>query len=275
MAQTGIKSLMCPVCGGKVHMEHKDKANRCEYCGSPVLGPSQNRDCVNHEGILAKEVCHVCGDLVCEDCLQVRVGEYGGKLFTIFNCEKAECQTASSWAKPLNREYQRLTNFDWSDKADNLILRVTGLGAVLMMIFELVFVLVILWLQFFDPWGTAAVSPIDFLIIRGDTVIILSIMGNFLSAILLQTALQVYVHERQLASGMFLFGLLIMEAAFLFYRGLFFNLLSYPGTWIVPLLLTCFSFAVILVFVGSLGAIGVGMKKHNQTIDAKKILGLE
>jgi hypothetical protein len=78
-----------------------------------------------------------------------------------------------------------------------------------------------------------------------------------------------------LASGVFLFGFLVFEAAFLFFRGLFFNLLSYPGTWLIPLLLTSFSFAVILVFVGSLAAIIVGMKKHNQTAAAKETLGLE
>ncbi|TFG07271.1 hypothetical protein EU522_00875 [Candidatus Thorarchaeota archaeon] len=266
--------ILCPVCGGRVVTEHEDKANRCEYCGSPVLGPSQSRDCVNHPGTLAKEVCSVCGDLVCEECMEVRVGQYGGKLFTIINCNKAECQVANSWAKPLNREYQRLTNFDWSDRIDNWVLRVSGLGAVLMMLFELMFVILMLWIQYFTPWGRATPSPIPNIFLVGDTVIILSITGNFLSAVILQTALQVYVHERQLTSGAFLLGLLILETAFLFFRGLYFNLLAFPEAWLIPLLLTCFSFATILVFFGSLAAIGVGIKKHNQTVEAKKALGL-
>ncbi len=274
MSEASVGSIMCPVCGGRVHLDHKDKVNRCEYCASPVLGPSQSRNCTNHKRTLAKEVCHVCGKLICEECMEVRVGEYGGKLFTIVNCEDPQCRLHSDWAKPINREYQKLTNFDWSDKADNVILRVTGLGAVLMMIFELIFVILMLWLQFFDPWGTAVTSPISFIFLRGDTVVIFSIMGNFLSAVILQTGLQVYVHERQLASGVFLLGLLVFEAAFLFFRGLFFNLLSYPGIWLVPLLLTCFSFAVILVFFGSIAAIYVGMKKYNQTATAKETLGL-
>ncbi|MHA2041721.1 MAG: hypothetical protein ACW975_07655, partial [Candidatus Thorarchaeota archaeon] len=120
MTEAVQERLLCPVCGGPVKVDQQDKVNRCEYCASPVLGPSQDRNCVNHPDVLAKEVCHVCGDLVCEDCIQKRVGEYGGKLLTIVNCEKQTCVAESDWAKPLNEEYQKLANMDWADRIDNV-----------------------------------------------------------------------------------------------------------------------------------------------------------
>lgn len=272
---SAVELILCPVCGGRVAVEHLDKVNRCEYCASPVLGPSQSRDCINHPGTLAKASCHVCGDLICEECMQVRIGDYGGKLFTVVHCEKPECKLESAWAKPLNREFQKLTNFDWSDRTDNIILRVTGLGAILMMLFELFFIITMIWIQYFTPWGLADPSPIGFLFLRGDFTVILSILGNVMSAIILQTALQVYVHERQLASGAFLLFFLIVEVVFLLARGLFFNLLSFPQTWLVPFLLVSFGAATLMLFTGSLAAIGVGWKKRGQVEDAKIRLGLE
>ncbi|UCH03631.1 MAG: B-box zinc finger protein [Candidatus Thorarchaeota archaeon] len=272
---SAVEHILCPVCGGRVLVEHSDKVNRCEYCASPVLGPSQSRDCVNHESMLAKASCRVCGDLICEDCMQVRIGDYGGKLFTVVHCEKPECKLESEWAKPLNREFQKLTNFDWSDRTDNVILRVTGLGAILMMLFELFFIIAMIWIQYFTPWGIADPSPIGFIFLRGDLTVILSILGNVMSAIILQTALQVYVHERQLASGAFLLVFLIIEVVFLLARGLFFNLLSFPQAWLVPFLLVSFGAATLMIFTGSLAALGVGWKKRGQVEDAKIRLGLE
>ena len=272
---SAVEHILCPVCGGHVLVEHSDKVNRCEYCSSPVLGPSQSRDCINHSGTLAKASCHVCGDLICEECMQVRIGDYGGKLFTVVHCEKPECQTESVWAKPLNREFQRMTNFDWSDRTDNIILRVTGLGAILLMLFELFFIIAMIWIQYFTPWGLADPSPIGFLFLRGDLTVILSILGNVMSAIILQTALQVYVHDRQLASGVFLLVFLIVEVIFLFARGIVFNLLSVPQTWLLPVLLVSFGVATLMLFIGSLAAIGVGWKKRDQIEDAKIRLGLE
>ena len=105
-------------------------------------------------------------------------------------------------------------------------------------------------------------------------MIILSIMGNLLSALLLQMALQVYVHERQLGSGIILFILLFFEVAFLLTRGFYFNLLSFPSSWFLPFLLGSFLFATILVFVGSLMAIAIGSKKRSQINQAKEKLGL-
>lgn len=263
--------LVCPVCGGKVQVTYSDKVNRCEYCASPILGPDQDRNCVNHPDRLAVEVCHVCGELFCEECIEYRVADYGGKLFTIVNCTKPQCVAESQWAKPLNKEYQRLANMEWADRIDNVILRVTGLGAVLMMIFELVFIISMLYLQYFDPWGAATLPHFIFM---GDIVIVLSILGNLLSAFLLQTSLQVYVHERQLGAGLMLLVLIIVEAAFLIFRGLYFNLRTIPYSWLLMTLFVAFSISVILVFFGALAAIGVGYKKYKQLKRAREALGL-
>jgi hypothetical protein len=266
-----VQYIMCPVCGGRVQIEHNDKVNRCEYCASPVLGTDQSRNCSRHPDRLAIEVCHVCNEMFCEEDIEYRVADYGGKLFTIVNCDKQHCVAESQWAKPLNKEYQQLANMDWSDRIDNVILRITGFGAVLMMIFELVFVLSMIFLQYFT---THALNlPVFFL--PGDIVIVLSILGNLLSAILLQTALQVYIHERQLGSGIVLLILLITEAAFLIGRGLYFNLLINPVAWLLPLLIGAFTFSVILVFMGSLMATAVGYKKHKQFKSARITLGLD
>ncbi len=264
--------ILCPVCGGHVRVEHIDKVNRCEYCASPVLGASQDRNCRNHSDRLAVEVCHVCGELFCDECIEHRVADYGGKLFTIVNCDKPMCISASEWAKPLNKEYQKLANMDWADRIDNVILRVTGLGAIILMVFELFFILSLLYLQYFTSWGYAA---LPFFFYFGDIVIVLSILGNLLSAILLQTALQVYQHERQLGSGIVLLVLLIFESAFLIFRGVYFSLLTNPITWLIPLLFGAFAISVIMVFFGSLLAIGVGGKKYRQLKRARRALGLE
>ncbi len=265
------RRILCPVCGGSVDMKSDDQINRCSYCASPVLGPSQSRDCVNHSGTLAKAVCHVCGDLICEKCLEKRTANYGGKLFTITNCTKRSCKQESSWARPLNPEYLKLTNMDWSDKIDNSILRVSGLGAVLIMVFELIFILSMLYIQYLTPWG---IDNIPFWFFRGDMVIILCIIGNFMSALILQTALQVYVHERQLGAGLMLFLFLILEVALLVYRGLQFNLLSIPNIAYTAILLGAFIFASLLIFVGALLAIRTGNRKNQQLKHARETLGL-
>ncbi len=264
--------ITCPVCGGRVEVKYSDKVNRCEYCGSPVLGPDQGRNCVNHPDRLAVEVCHVCGEIFCEECIEYRVADYGGKLFTITNCKKPECVAKSTWAKPLNKEYQRLANMDWADKIDNIILRVTGLGAVLMMIFELFFILSLLYLQYFTTWGLQSLPHFFF---PGDEVILLSIIGNFLAAVLLQTALRVYIHEQQLGAGLMLLFLLIIESTFLIFRGIYFQLYGSPYSWYPLVLLAAFSMSVILVFFGSLAAIGVGYKKYRQLKRAREQLGLK
>ena len=261
---------MCPVCGGTVFIEHEDKVNLCSYCASPVLGPNQEKCCVNHPDVLATEVCQVCGDLICDKCAEKRVGDYGGKLLTVVNCKKESCVSESQWAKPLNEEYQKLANFDWSDKADNFILRITGGGAVLMMVFELVFILGMLYFQYFTPQG--ALFPRAFL--PGDLVIILMIFGNVLAAVLLQTALQVYDHERQLGSGIFLFFLLAIEVTYLLWRGLYFNLLQLPDPLFLTIIFVAFLFGAILVFAGSLGAIYIGNKKRVQLKRARHLLNL-
>ena len=264
--------IRCPVCGGKVTITNEDKVNFCEYCSSPILGPSQSRDCVNHPGVLATEVCHVCGDLICDECTQKRVGDYGGKLLTIVNCSKPSCVAESSWAKPLNAEYQKLANMDWADKADNYILRITGVGAVIMMVFELVFILGMLYFQYFTPFGslipTLGIYP-------GIVMIVLMIIGNLIAAVMMQTALQVYIHDRQLSSGVLLLVLLIIEASYLLWRGLFFNLRQLQNPFFLPMLLIAFIFGTLLIFVGSLGAIYIGNKKRIQINNALKQLGLK
>lgn len=267
--------IRCPVCGGQVLIELDDKVNFCGYCASPILGPSQSRDCVNHPGTLAKEVCHVCGDLLCERCMEKRVGDYGGKLLTIVNCPKQSCTAKSDWAKPLNKEYQYLANMEWADRADNCILRITGGGAVIIMIFELIFILGLLYMQFIPSF--ASLFPVW--VIYGFTIpvipiIILMVMGNLLAALLLQTSLQVYVHDRQLTSGLFLLVVLVIEAAFLLWRGIYFNLRQLPEPTFLLVLLIAFSFGALLVLIGSLGAIYIGNKKRIQMKKARKQLGL-
>jgi hypothetical protein len=241
-----------------------------------MLGSSQNRDCVNHPGTLAKEVCHVCGDLVCEDCEQKRVGEYGGKLLTIVNCMKESCVAESAWAKPLNEEYLKLVDMDWADRIDNIILRITGFGAIVMMVFELIFFLGMLYFQFMTPWSVPAITYFDlptwFTIPLN--ILLLSVLGNLLSAILLQSALQVYIHERQLGAGVTLMVILIIEVVHLLFRGLLFGLLSLPDPVFLPMLLGAFLFGTILVFIGSLMAMYVGNKKRKQFRDAREKLQL-
>ncbi|TFG31574.1 hypothetical protein EU528_05805 [Candidatus Thorarchaeota archaeon] len=262
--------IMCPVCGGQVIIENTDKVNLCSYCASPILGPDQSRNCTNHPDILATEVCHVCGDLICGECTEKRVGDYGGKLLTIVNCSKESCIAASEWARPLNEEYQSLANMDWADKSDNFILRITGIGAVVMMVFELVFILGMLYLQYF----TSHSALLPKILFSGDIVIILMVLGNILAAILLQTSLQVYVHERQLVSGAILLVMLIVEVAYLLWRGLYFNLLFLEDPLFLTVLLLALLFGTLLVFVGSLGAIYVGNKKRVQMKNARKQLNL-
>ncbi|MFX1483651.1 MAG: hypothetical protein ACFFCP_10720 [Promethearchaeota archaeon] len=270
------ETVLCPVCGGPVPLFNKDKVNRCEYCASPVLGPSQNRDCVNHPGTLATEVCHVCGDLICDKCAQKRVGEYGGKLLTIVNCQKQSCIDESIWAKPLNKDYLKLANMDWADRIDNIILRVTGFGAIVMMVFELIFFLGMLYFQYLTPWSMPSITFFDlpewFTIPL--TILLLSILGNLLAAILLQSALQVYIHERQLGAGVTLLVILIMEVAHLLFRGLLFGLRTLPNPIFLPMLLGAFLFGTILVFFGSLMAIYVGNKKRKQLKTARDTLKL-
>ncbi len=248
--QMSTETIRCPVCGGAVKAGPTDKVNRCEFCGSPVLGRSQKRDCVNHPGRLAVAVCNVCGDLICEECMEKRVGDYGGKLFTITNCHKQECVAASNWAQQVNPEYQQLTNMDWADSVDNAVLHVAGSGAILMMVFELVFILTMVYIQFFTSWGLNQ-SNIPYFFIRGDAVVVLGILGNLVSAILLQTALQVYIHERQLGAGIVLLVLLVVEVVLLVERGLFFNLRYYPNPYLVLVLLAAFGSATLLVFIGA------------------------
>ena len=264
--------LLCPVCGGVVEIKSRDAVTRCDYCGSPVLGQDQDRYCVNHPDTLAKAVCNVCGDLICEKDMEKRVGNYGGKLFTIINCKKPSCIRESEWAKPVNPEYERLTNMDWADKIDNSILRITGIGALLLLIFELLFFISMVYIQFFTPWGQAGHIGVWF--IRGDQVIVLSIIGNFITAMILQTALQVYVHERQLGAGLMLFVLLVLEVFTLLYRGLQFGLLQFPDPFYLPLLFGAFIVATLLILIGALLAIRIGWKKRNQLEDAKIKLGL-
>ena len=281
MTETVQEQIMCPVCGGPVTMDNKDKVNRCQYCASPVLGPSQSRDCVNHPGVLAKEVCHVCGDLVCEKCMQKRVGEYGGKLLTIVNCQKPACIAESEWAKPLNEEYQKLANMDWADRIDNIILRITGFGAIVMMVFELLFFLGILYFQYFTPWSLPEVRlilsssfVIGPIIMIPVSILVFCIFGNLLAAILLQSALQVYVPDRQLGAGVTLLVILIVEVAHLLFRGLFFGLLTLPNPYFLPLMICAFLLGTILVFIGSLMAIYVGNKKRVQLKKARIKLNL-
>jgi len=261
---------MCPVCGGNIFIEHEDKVNLCSYCASPVLGPNQDKNCTNHPDILATEVCHVCGDLICDECVEKRVGDYGGKLLTVVNCKKENCVSESQWARPLNEEYQKLANMDWADRADNFVLRITGGGAVIMMVFELIFILGMLYFQYFTPHG--ALLPRAFL--PGDLVIIPMILGNVLAAILLQTALQVYDHEKQLGSGILLFVLLAIEVTYLLWRGLYFKLLQLEDPLFLIVIFVAFLFGAILVFVGSLGAIYIGNKKRIQMKRARQQLNL-
>jgi hypothetical protein len=205
--------------------------------------------------------------------MEKRIGDYGGKLFTITNCHKEECIAASSWAQPVNQDYQRLTNMDWADSVDSAVLHTTGLGAVLMMVFELIFIVAMLYIQFFTQWGLLR-SNIPYFFIRGDAVVILGILGNLVSAILLQTSLQVYIHERQLGAGISLLILLVIEVVLLLERGLFFNLRYFPNPYLVLVLLGAFGCPTLLIFIGSTVAVAVGFEKRKQLKEARRILGL-
>ncbi|MEM2142893.1 MAG: B-box zinc finger protein [Candidatus Thorarchaeota archaeon] len=273
MSRVTSQVILCPVCGGRVQVTHRDKVNRCEYCGSPVLGSEQGRNCKNHPKTLAKGVCHVCGSLVCEECMEKRVGDYGGKLLTIVNCNDPACVSSSSWAKPLNVEYMRLTNMEWADKIDNAILRVSGLGGLLLMIFELGLILLMVYVQYFTQWGLAGTN-IPFYFIRGDIMIVMGILGNLLSAIVMQTSLQTYIHERQLKSGVMLLFLIMMEIVYLLVRGLVFNLRNFPSVYLLPTLIAAFGVAVLLVLFSAVAAIVVGYKKRRQIKRAMLTLGL-
>jgi fatty acid desaturase len=211
--------------------------------------------------------------------MERKAGDYGGKLFTIVNCTKTKCVAESSWARPINEEYEKLIDMDWADKSDNFILRITGLGAVIMMVFELIFILTMLYIQYFTPYGvTSSMSfffiPGDAIIVMGLVVVGMNVIGNLLGAILLQTSLQVYVHERQLGTGIALMLLIIIEAVFLLFRGVFFDLSAYPNSLIVNVLFSAFLFATILISVGALMAISNGMKKRKQLKEAREKLGL-
>ena len=164
---------------------------------------------------------------------------------------------------------------DWADRIDNVIFKMAGIGSILMMIFELFFIISMLVIQYFTDWGWATPTNIPYFLFMGDTIIVLGITGNFLSAILLQTALQVYIHERQLASGFMLLIILILEVALLLFRGWYFNLLSFPNTIFPIFLLIAFLFSTILVFGSSLMAIWIGFKKYRQLKNARESLGLK
>ncbi|MFW9833762.1 MAG: hypothetical protein ACFFEK_07195, partial [Candidatus Thorarchaeota archaeon] len=168
-----------------------------------------------------------------------------------------------------------------ADRIDNVILRVTGLGAIVMMIFELIFFIGVMYFQFVFPgWSMPQVSlnlggfVLGPVIMIPVTLLLFSILGNLLSAILLQSALQVYVHERQLGAGITLLVILIIEVAHLLFRGLFFNLLSLPVSWFLPLMIGAFLFGTILVFFGALAAIYIGNKKRVQLKKIREKLNL-
>jgi len=145
-----------------------------------------------------------------------------------------------------------------------------------MVVFELVFVLCMLYVQYFTSWGltTDPIPNIPYFFVRGDTVVLFCIIGNLLSALLLQTALQVHVHERQLGAGILLMLLLVTEVGFLLGRGLLFNLRFYPSLYLIPFFLGAFVIATLMVFGGALLAIGVGFKKRKQLKRARETLGL-
>jgi hypothetical protein len=100
------------------------------------------------------------------------------------------------------------------------------------------------------------------------------VLGNLLGALLLQTSLQVFIHERQFSSGIVLLFLLIIEAAFLLWRGLYFNLRQLPNPAFLLILLSAFTFGAFLILVGSVGAIYIGNKKRIQLKHAREKLGL-
>jgi hypothetical protein len=150
-----------------------------------------------------------------------------------------------------------------------------------MMVFELIFFIGVMYFQFLTPWSIPSFSiQITSSFVLGPvimiplTILLFSIFGNFLSAILLQSALQVYVHERQLGAGVTLLVILVIEVAHLLFRGLFFGLLTLQNDYFLPLMLGAFLFGTILVFIGSLMAIYVGNKKRIQLKETRVKLNL-
>jgi hypothetical protein len=131
-----------------------------------------------------------------------------------------------------------------------------------------------LYSQFFTEWSLTPYSDAFSLFMAGVSIVLLGITGNLLSAVLLQTSLQVYIHERQLASGLMLIVILVIEVALLLFRGWYYDLLHFTSTWLPLFLLAAFLFSTILVFVSSLLAIGVGVKKYYQLKSARESLGL-
>ena len=144
-----------------------------------------------------------------------------------------------------------------------------------MMIFELFFILGMLYMQYFTSLGnlfpTWIIAGVN---IPGLPIIVLMILGNLLGALLVQTSLQVYIHDRQFTSGLFLLFIIVVESVFLLWRGLYFNLRQLPDPTFLLTLLSAFIIGAFLVLFGSLGAIYIGNKKRNQMKRAKDKLGL-
>ncbi len=250
------REAKCPVCGGTIHIRRADSLTRCPYCGSLVLGNEQKRTCKNHPDRKADGVCSVCNNLFCSDCLEKRVGEYGGKFFTIFVCKDPSCQTAVSWTTPVDEKLTRLASFDWADRYDNWIVKSAGIGGILLVFLELFMFFVFSYLRYWSSWG---MSHLSMWYVVGFTF-----LGTFIAAILLQVALQVYDHNTQFSSGVLTIVLTVLYYIFWTLRFEYFNFISYPNPLLWVMLEAVFLFSVILLITaGTISAI-VGRKKQKQ-----------
>ncbi len=262
-------AIMCPVCGGRVVIEHNDRVNYCEYCGSPVMGPAQDRNCAYHPDRLAKQVCHVCGRLICEECTTRRVGLYGGKALTAFHCPEPECKAALSWMEPVREEYSRLLDMEWAAKRDVFAFRVGGVGAILFMLAELVLVLMMLGEQFFTAWGT---STFPYLFVRGDLTVIVSVAGNLTSAAMLQVTIMVYDHLRQMTAGALALVFVVVEWLLVWGRVVLFNLFAAVHASSFVLIVAVMAFATVFLVPAASVAVVTGLEKLHQIRLARSTL---
>ncbi len=252
------RQALCPVCGATITINRTDELARCSYCGSLVLSPDHKRTCKNHPDRKADGVCSVCHNLFCNECLEKRVGEYGGKIFTLFVCKDPKCQAEVSWATPVNDQMERLASFDWADRYDNWAMKSAGVGGILLVFLELAMFFIFTYLRYFTAWGKSNLSMWY--------IVPFAFIGTFIAAILLQIALQVYDHKMQFSARVMTAILTVLYYIFWTERFEYLKLVSYPEPLLWVTLESIFLLTIILLFTSAIISIIVGHKKKKQLV---------